>query len=79
MGAVLLYLSGSLLLSAPFGVAVWRYLARRPQDVPEEYARYRRHPSLEEEVVLAELIVRTTYVDLADLYEAPAPSGGVPR
>ncbi|MFJ9988595.1 hypothetical protein ACIQUD_32060 [Streptomyces globisporus] len=79
MGVVVLYLSVSLLLSAPFGVAVWRCLTRRQQDVPEEYARYRRHPGLEEEVVMAELIVHTTYVGLADLYETPTPSGGVPR
>ncbi|MDX3343479.1 hypothetical protein PV409_36580 [Streptomyces sp. ME02-6979.5a] len=79
MGVVVLYLSLSFAVSAPFGVAVWRYLARRPQDVPEEYTRYRRRPGLEEEVVVAELIVRTTYVGLADLYEPPAPSGGVPR
>ncbi|MDX5526109.1 hypothetical protein PV677_36175 [Streptomyces sp. DE06-01C] len=78
MGVVVLYLSVSLLLSAPFGVALWRCLARRPQDVPEEYARYRR-PGLEEEVVMAELIVRTTYAGLADLYEPPAQTGGVPR
>ncbi|MFH9236002.1 hypothetical protein [Streptomyces globisporus] len=79
MGVVVLYLSVSLLLSAPFGVALWRCLSRRPQDVPEEYAAYRRRPGLEEEVVVAELIVRTTYVGLADLYETPAPSGGAPR
>ncbi|MFD4795917.1 hypothetical protein [Streptomyces anulatus] len=79
MGAVLLYLSVSLLLSAPFGVAVCRRLVRRPQDVPEEYAVYRRRPGLEEEVVMAELIVRTSYVGLAALYETPAPSEGGPR
>ncbi|MFJ1782482.1 hypothetical protein ACIOKA_37885 [Streptomyces anulatus] len=79
MGAVLLYLSVSLLLSAPFGVAVWRYLARRLLVVPAEYTAYRRRPGLEEEVVVAELIVRTAYPRLADLYEQPAPSGGVPR
>lgn len=79
MGAVLLYLSVSLLLSAPFGVAMWRHLTRRPAVVPEEYAVYRRRPGLEEEVVMAELIVRTSYVGLADLYETPAPSGGGPR
>ncbi|GGZ82536.1 hypothetical protein [Streptomyces rubiginosohelvolus] len=79
MGVVVLYLSVSLLLSAPFGVALWRCLTRRPKEVPEEYAAYRRRPGLEEEVVVAELIVRTAYPRLADLYETPAPSGGVPR
>ncbi|WP_098007820.1 hypothetical protein [Streptomyces sp. sk226] len=79
MGVVVLCLSVSLLLSAPFGVALWRCLTRRPRDVPEEYARFRRRPGLEEEVVVAELIVRTAYPRLADLYETPTPSGGWPR
>ncbi|WP_031030545.1 MULTISPECIES: hypothetical protein [unclassified Streptomyces] len=77
MGVVVLYLSLSFAVSAPFGVAVWRHLARRPQEVPAPYARYR--PERNSAVVLAELIVRTTYVGLADLYEPPTPTGGVPR
>lgn len=77
MGAVLLYLSGSLLLSAPFGVAVWRCLCRRPVEVPAPYARYR--PERNSAVVLAELEVRCTYTALAELYEAPAPTGPAPR
>ncbi|NEC20525.1 hypothetical protein [Streptomyces parvus] len=77
MGVVVLYLSVSLLLSAPFGVAVWRYLARRPQEVPAPYARYR--PERNSAVVLAELEVRCAYTTLAPLYEPPAPTGGVPR
>lgn len=68
-----------LVLASPFGVALWRCLSRRPQDVPEEYAAYRQRPGLEEEVVVAELIVRTAYEGLADLYEPPAPTGGVPQ
>lgn len=76
MGAVLLYLSGSLLLSAPFGVAVWRCLCR-PAEVPAPYVRYRpeRHPA----VVLAELEVRLAYDGLARLYDTPAPTGPAPR
>ncbi|WP_097964923.1 hypothetical protein [Streptomyces sp. or20] len=77
MGAVLLYLSGSLLLSAPFGMAVWRHLALRPQEVPAPYARYR--PERNSAVVLAELEVRLAYDGLAELYEAPAPTGPAPR
>ncbi|WP_399553901.1 hypothetical protein OG473_39595 (plasmid) [Streptomyces anulatus] len=77
MGVVLLYLSGSLLLSAPFGVAVWRCLARRPAEVPTPYARYR--PERNSAVVLAELEVRLAYDGLAPLYEAPAPTVPAPR
>ncbi|MFE3381679.1 hypothetical protein [Streptomyces anulatus] len=77
MGAVLSYLFVSLLLSAPFGVALWRYLARRPQEAPAPYARYR--PERNSAVVLAELEVRCAYTALAPLYETPAPSGGAPR
>ncbi len=34
MGVVLLYLSVSLLLSAPFGVAAWRHWSDRMPDRP---------------------------------------------
>ncbi|MER6602580.1 hypothetical protein [Streptomyces parvus] len=77
MGVVLLYLSLSFAVSAPFGVAVWRYLARRPQEVPAPYARYR--PERNSAVVLAELEVRCAYTALAPLYEPPTPTGGAPR
>lgn len=73
MGAVVLYLLPSV------AVLVVGLLRARPRAVPEEYAAYRRRPGLEEEVVVAELIVRTAYPRLADLYEPPAPTRGAPR
>ncbi len=41
MVVVLAYAVICLLLAAPFGVALWRYLTGRMPPLPEEYARYR--------------------------------------
>lgn len=72
MVVVVSYLAVSLLVSAPFGVAVYRHW-RHPVPLPEPYARYR--PGLHEHVVIAESAVHAAYRELAPLYDTPTVTG----
>ncbi|MFD7855242.1 hypothetical protein ACFV6B_13280 [Streptomyces microflavus] len=68
-----------LVVASPIGVALWRCLTGRMPEQPEPYARHRRPDGREEEVVVAESIVRTAYTGLAPLYDTPTPPGPGPR